>query len=332
MNHRSSRPYGLRALLLLWPFFGLLLAGLPGPALPAPAQRTLEIRLSVDATQDWRREPAWSKATSEQRYDFSSQLRSDGRLYVENLLDPDPARRLQIKSDWYLFQGLSELKTENGGKLPIVGAGAAVLSSESIMASGGMASPLMGNMSPQRMTALQALSERDATELEAFMRRYDQPGGRWMYFEGFEGCVNRLQVRHHSRFEGDSAKKRGNSVPFTMQWDADGNGTPEQRQGLCRRYVATYEPSTDTLIVENLYLPAPLGVSIRNHFGRSERQERELPPPYEVLRWVDQTLKQVRSVGKRSDTLPITAALDANDAALGNFTGTAQVSLEWSFR
>lgn len=296
----------------------------------APVVRTLELRVTVDASQDWRRDPAWSKASSQQRYEIATQLRSDGRLYVDNLLDADPARRMQIKTDWYLYQGLRELKSENGGKLPAAG-GEPVLSGESLMSSGGMASPLMGSMSPQRMTALQAISERSTDELEALMQQYDRPGGRWLVFEGFAGCTNRMQITINSRFEGDSAKKKGNSVPFDMTWNANAAGTPEQ-QTLCRRYVATYEPATDILIVENVYLPAPRGTSVRNHFGRTEREERELPAPYEVQVWIDKALKQARSSGKSSASLPITAALDGNDAALGDFTGTAKVSLEWSFR
>jgi hypothetical protein len=80
----------------------------------APVQRTLELRLTIDATQDWRNDPQWGMASSQQSYSLASQLRSDGRLYTQNLLDPDPPRRMQIKMDWYLYQGLLELKAENG--------------------------------------------------------------------------------------------------------------------------------------------------------------------------------------------------------------------------
>lgn len=301
-------------------------------AVSASVDRTLEIRLAIDAAQDWKNDPQWGKSKSTQQYVFSTQLRSDGRLYVDNLLDPDSSKRVRIKGDWYLYQGLSELKAENGGKLPPPGSGRTEISAQSLAESGGMASPALANFSPQRMTALQALKDKPAAELEEFMRRYEQPGGRWMVFEGFAGCANQLQLRYHSRFEGDVAKKKGNTAPFDMQWDAETAGTPEQQQSLCRRYVATYEPATDTLIVENLYLPPPLGASVRNHFGRTERQERELPPPYQVMRWADDQLKQARSSGKQAATLQLTAALDGNDAALGSFTGTAKVTLEWSFR
>lgn len=297
----------------------------------APVQRTLEIGLSIDATQDWRNDPKWGKSSTQQRYTLSAQLRSDGQLYADNLLDPDPVRRMAIKNNWYLYKGLRQLKAENGGKLP-TGAERPVLSAESIGSSGGMMSPALADVSPERMTALQALTERPAAELEAFMQPYERPGGRWMYFEGFAGCTNQLQLQYHSRFDGDIAKKSGNKAPFDMQWDADTLGTPEQQQSLCRRYVATYEVATDTLTVENLYLPSPRGISVRHEFGRTERKERELPPPYEVMRWADDALKQARSTGKLAATLPLTAALDGNDAALGSFVGTAKVTLEWSFR
>lgn len=310
----------------------MMLLAVPGVLSSAPVVRTLELRLAIDGTQDWRNDPQWGKSSTQQRYTLSTQLKSDGRLYIDNLLEPDPMRRFTIKNDWYLYKGLSQLKAENGGKLPPPGASAPVLSAESLAMSGGMASPAMGDMSPERMTALQALRDRPASDLEAFIRKYEQPGGRWMVFEGFAGCANRLELKLRSRFEGDVAKKAGNKAPFDMQWDADTRGTAEQQQSLCRRYVATYEPATDTLIVENVHLPSPRGTSVRNEFGRTERKEVDLPAPYAVLRWADDALKQGRSTGKLSATLPLTAALDGKDAALGSFTGTANVTLEWSFR
>jgi len=298
----------------------------------APVERQLRIRLDVEATQDWKNDPQWGKANSQQHYDIATTLRSDGKLYVENLLDPDRARRMKIKSDWYLYQGLSELKAENGGKLPPAGQGRVELSAESLAMSGGMASPQMANASPQRLTAQQALRDRSIEDLEAFMRQYDQPGGRWMYFEGFSGCASQLQIQYHSKFVGDIARKAGNKAPFDMQWDADVRAPASDGQPLCKRYVVTYAPSTDTLIVENVYLPPPRGTSVRKEFGRTERREVDLPAPYEVARWADDALKQSRSAGTLSATLPLNAALDGKDAALGEFRGTGKVALEWSFR
>ena len=301
-------------------------------AFAAPVQRALEFKLTIDATQDWRNGQQWGKSNTQQRYTLSAQLRSDGRLYADNLLDPELARRMQIKNDWYLYQGLLELKTENGGRLPAPGAQPTVLSAESLAASGGMLSATVANASPQRLTALQVLQERKPDELEAFMRRYEQPGGQWLYFEGFAGCANSLQLSYHSRFEGDVAKKQGNKAPFDMQWNAETRGTPEQQQSLCRRYVVTYNPATDALFVENVYLPSPHGTSVRNEFGRTERSEADLPPVSEVMGWANATLKQAHGSGKLSATLPITAALDGRDAVLGRFEGTAAVTLEWAFR
>ncbi len=306
-------------------------ASLSLSAFAAPVQRTLEFKLAIDATQDWHNGQQWGKANTQQRYTLSAQLRSDGRRYADNLLDPDLTQRMQIKNDWYLYQGLRELKAENGGKLPPAGA-QPELSAGSLAQSGGMVSPTLANASPERLTALQALREHAPEELEAFMRGFDQPGGRWMVFEGFAGCANSLQVTYSSKFEGDVAKKPGNKAPFDMQWNADTRGTPEEQQSLCRRYVATYDPAADTLFVENLYLPSPRGTWVRNEFGRTERKDADLPPVYEVMSWADGALKQARSTGKLSATLPIGAALDGRDAVLGNFAGTAKATLEWSFR
>ena len=38
----------------------------------APVIRTLDIRLAVEAAQDWKNEPQWGKTSSEQRYEVSS--------------------------------------------------------------------------------------------------------------------------------------------------------------------------------------------------------------------------------------------------------------------
>lgn len=318
--------------LVLAPLLLALGVALPQTAFAAPVQRTLAFKLEIDATQDWRNGNQWGKSNTQQHYTLSAQLRSDGRLYADNLLDPDMTRRMQIKNDWYLYQGLLELKAENGGKLPAAGARQPELSADSLAMSGGMASPTLANLSPQRLTALEALRNHKPEELEAFMRGYDQAGGRWMYFEGFTGCANSLQLKYNSKFEGDVARKPGNKAPFDMLWNADTRGTSEQQQSLCRRYVATYDQATDTLFVENLYLPSPHGTSVRNEFGRTERKEVDLPPVYEVMGWADAALKRAHSTGKLSATLPIMTALDGRDAALGRFEGTAAVTLEWSFR
>lgn len=318
--------------LALAPLLLVLGVALPRAAVAAPVQRTLEFKLVIDATQDWRNGNQWSKSNTQQRYALSAQLRSDGRRYADNLLDPDLTRRLQIKSDWYLYQGLQELKAENAGKLPAAGTRQSELSAESLAMSGGMASPALANISPQRLTALEALRNNKPEELEAFMRGYDQTGGRWMVFEGFTGCANSLQLTYNAKFEGDVATKPGNKAPFDMQWNADTRGTAEQQESLCRRYVATYDATSDTLFVENLYLPSPHGTSTRSEFGRTERKEADLAPVYEVMGWADAALKRARSSGERTATLPIVAALDGRDAARGHFEGRAAVRLEWSFR
>ena len=311
-------------------FLGLAVTGM---AAAAPLQRTLELHLTVEATQAWRNDPQWGKTDTQQRYDLSTQLQSDGRLYTENLLDPDKARRMRIKNDWYLLQGLLELKQENGGRLPAPGQLAApVISAESMMMGGGADPSAAANMSPQRLTAMNAVNERPAAELDAFIKRYDAPGGRWLYFSGFSGCANQLHLVYRAHFVGDTGKTADKKVPFDMTWAADSRGSPADQGALCQRYVATLDPAAGVLYIENAYIPSARGNSARTHFGRTDKREMDFPVPYEVLRWTDEMLKSAKPAGKQSAELKITSALDGDSTVLGQFDGIAKVALDWSFK
>jgi len=304
-------------------------------AVASPIERQFDLRVDVDATQSWRNALQWSKATTQQHYDISTRLRSDGRLYADNLLDPDMNRRIRIKGEYYLYQGLLQLKHENGGRLPASGAMSSEISAESLQRTPGC---IMGvdcpGASPERLSAIAALEDNTPAELETFMKTYDKPGGQWLYFMSYSGCPNRLQLGYQAHFAGEQAfdhdKKR--LQPFQMDWAAKTQGTTEEQQSLCRHYVITLNTVTGDMYVENAFIPSPRGVSVRTTGRGNDRREVDLPPPYEVMRWVDDLLHKAADTGKQQAKLHLVQPLDGNSSVLGLFDGTANVSLSWSFK
>ncbi|WP_411888103.1 hypothetical protein [Hydrocarboniphaga effusa] len=298
------------------------------------AERTLSLELTVDATQDWRNELQWSKAQTRQHYRISTRLRSDGRLYADNLLDPDPARRLDIKQDFYTYQGLLELKREFGGRLPDASQVKAEISSATLIGSEacvpGTACP---SSSPQRYTAIAALQSNTRQQLESFMQSYEKPGGRWLYFTGYAGCPNQIDLQYRAHFAGQQAfdHKRKNLQPFEMDRQATTQGSEEDKRRLCDRFVITYDTRAGQMYLENVYWPALIGTSQRKTNRGIEQSQVELSPPTEVMGWASAQLEKALPSGRRQAPLRLTLPLDGNSTVLGQFDGPAMVSLSWDF-
>lgn len=307
----------------------------PAAVSAAAAERQLSIQLTVDGSQSWRNALQWSQSTTQQRYELTTRLRSDGRLYAENLLDPDMEKRLRIKGEYYTYQGLLQLKQQNGGMLPGANSLSPEISAESLKGNPGCIPGVdCPGASPERFTAIAALQDNTPAELEKFMKSYDAPGGHWLYFMGYSGCPNRLQLSYRAHFAGEQAfdhdKKR--LQPFEMEWAAQTQGTAEEQAGLCRRYVVTLNTATGEMNIENAYIPSPRGTSVRKTGSGVDRHDADLPPPYEVMRWADDLLHKARETGAQSATLRLTQSLDGNSSVLGLFDGTAKVSLVWAFK
>lgn len=312
------------------------LSALSATAFAAPLERKLSLNLTVDATQDWRNELQWSKAQSQQRYQIVTHLRSDGRLYAENLLDPDVPKRIKIKNDYYTYQGLLELRQEFGGRLPKPDQVQSVISAESL--AGGDSTCIPGvsctSMSPERFAAIAVLQQTPSDQLERFMQSYEKPGGRWLYFMGYAGCANQLDLRYQAHYAGERAfdRRRKNLKPFEMDWKAATQGTEDEQRGLCKRYVVTVDTKTNDVYFENVYLPAPVGISERKGAGGDERREIEMSPPSEVASWVNDLLLKTTASGSRQQDIRITLPLDGNSTVLGSFDGTAKVSFSWELK
>lgn len=299
----------------------------------ATLDRELHITLTVDASQTWKNVLQWGQSHSTQRYEITTALRSDGRLYHDNLVDVDIEQRLSVKRDYYTYQGLLQLKKEHGGRLP----------KASEVSLGISANPnqqvhcLDSNDCPysvaERAAAIVALQNNTVAELEAFIASYDEPGGRYLYFFGYAGCPNRLSLQHRSHFEGEQAfdHDRKKLIPFQLDWNADSTGSDEDRPRLCQRYVISLDFSQKLLYVETGFIPSPRGTSVRILGKKVERSEAELPVPHEVLDWVGERLRKTSPTGSATSTLVLTWPLDGNATVLGAFDGRAKVTLSWAF-
>lgn len=308
------------------------------PAFAAPIERELSLTLSVDGSQSWRNGKQWSKSTTQQRYEISTRLVSDGRLYVDNLLDADRERRMRIKSEFYTYRGLVELKREFAGRLPsyaevshrVSGESAEVLQARARCVDAADCPSVVA----ERFSAITALQHNTPAELDDFIASYDEPGGRYMVFSGSAGCANRMRLTQRSHFAGEQAYDRDKKKlqAFTLDWTADSQGNAVDQRNLCERYVAVIDTASGQLHLENAYMPLLRGKVVQVIAGVSRQSEADLPVPYEVMRWVNEHLAQAAESGRRNTTLRLTRPLDGNATVLGEFDGSAQVDLSWSFK
>lgn len=289
---------------------------------PAPRYREFRLDVRVEAEQSWRNGLQWSKAGSQQHYRIVTQLRSDGRLYTRNLLDPDLRERTRIKTEYYTYQGLLEIQREFGGRLP---------SAAELPAGDDGMRTLTG--SPERFAAIAAIQDNSGEELEAFLRSFDHaPNGRWLYYLGYPDCPSRVEVEYRMHIAGEQAFDRDqrDPRPFAVDRAAD-SAVPGEVDKLCRRYVITVDTVTGEMHLENVYFPEAAGTSTRTG-ARAEQRDARFTPPNEVMEWANRLLRKGPQQGRDEVTLPITLPLDGNATVLGAFKGTAKVSLEWSLK
>jgi hypothetical protein len=303
-------------------------------ATPPPLERQLEIKLDVDATQNWRNQQQWSRASTQQHYQLRTRLRSDGRLYHENLLEPDLQQRVRIKSEYYTYQGLLQLRRDNGGQLPDAAQAAHGFGGQALQQHHDCVDAAdCPNAVAERYAAISALQNNTLAELEEFIATYDQAGGTYRYFFGYAGCPNRMRLQHRAHFEGEQAYDRDKKKlqPFSLDWTADSNGSADEQARLCQRYVVTLDTGSGAVYLENAFIPSARGAVVSVLSGNSEQRQADLPLPSEVMRWLAEQLDHTPPLLKRSATLHLNRPLDGNATVLGLFDGTAKVDLSWSF-
>ena len=121
-------------------------------------------------------------------------------------------------------------------------------------------------------------------------------------------------------------------VPWEVDRYADSQGSPEDVQQLCQRYVASVDVQTGDVYIENLYIPSVQGVTIRSRSGRQKRVDDNLSVPSGVLTWAGERLRKTRETAEYDDSLTASAPFDEDYTILGSFEGEISVKLEWSFK
>lgn len=313
-----------------------LCALLPGAEAATPIERRLDLTVTIDGEQSWRNVLQWSKGSTRQRYDISVNLHSDGRLYPENLLDPDITKRLAVREEFLTRRGLEDLRRRNGGKLPTAAQAAQLYSkgstTENIACKG---DDLCTGPLAERFAALAALEANSIEDLEAFLDEGDhQPNGRYYYFLGDTRCQARFHGTQQSHVEGMQAndRKKEKLVPFVFDRKADSRGTPDELAALCRRYLITLDTQTGDMYLENAFLPSPQGTTVTKHGDVALTKQGPLPIPVQALDWTSEVVRKTKEAGSAKVSLPFTRPLDGNATVLGDFTGTLKIDMSWSFK
>ena len=304
------------------------------PVTSLVVERALEVNLSVKGSQAWRSGLQHTDGSTDQVFTISTHLKSDGVLYGDNLLDPDQATRLGVKHQYLARRGLIMLKQLGGGRLP--------QSAEELKALEAKAQDEIPECRRdvdcseelvERVAALEALQTNSVQDLEALIESpASGDSARWMYFFGYAGCPGRLRIRNQTHVSGLRAydHDRKHLVPWSLDRTADTDGSSDQA-AICRHYTATVDTRTGDVYVENLYLPSPLGTTIRSRNGQVEKIREELPVPSELMAWVNRHLARTRETLEVSESLQAHAPFDQDYTILGQWSGNLDVSMKWAF-
>ena len=308
---------------------------IPPPVTSLATERVLSVHLSLNGTQSWVKAAQHTQGSTEQDYEFSTRLRSDGTLYADNLLDPDPQVRIAVRTQYVARHGLILLKAANGGHLPN---SAEEIDALSARLNAGMAA-CSAQMSctdslMESTAALQTLRDNSTADLERLIERpASGAAARWLYFFGYPDCPVQMHLRSSTHIAGERSriKRATHGVPWSLDGTAEDSGSADDRAGLCQRYTVTIDVRTGTVFLDNLYIPAPTGTTTRKIRDLVEQTTGQFPVPTEVLAWVNRRLEQTRETAQFDEALPAQAPFDEDYSALGQYTGTLNVKMSWSF-
>lgn len=308
---------------------------LPTALQAAPIERQLRFVVTVDAQQSWKKNDPkypgeqWSKATSKQRYEVATNLRSDGALEVRNLLDPDLSTRLEAKT--IRLARLAKKQFEASGKpfkLPTTDAEIQALNRQMQLD----VSSCKGNVTCNSDTTLRYAAIFAAIQYPEALEPDTEPG-TYQYFTAFKGCPGSSRITVDMQIEGVRYNKSSDKfVKFSERRNADtvnaSDGLP-----LCDHFTAVIdtEDKAKPMWLENVFVPRPEGITEFTENGHTSRTQEPQPMPSAVLEWLEATLKNAASSGKASVVLPLPLSLNGNSTWLGLWVGTAKVDFEWAF-
>lgn len=300
---------------------------------PAPAaapgtnvDRKLSISISLDGKQDWKNALQWSKATTTQVYDFSTTLRSNGKLYGANLLDPDMETRLAIKTEYLRQQGLKQLAASgfNPQSKNLMGDVSSRAQQDNFNCKGD--SVCLGEVGGKYAALMAAAVEPDNSAVM-------EGDPRYQFFFGYPGCVNTIHAVHKYDAAGETAYGRNKDkiFPYQLTYRGDSAGNDVDRKSLCTYYTVVVDTLEKKLYVENTYIPEARGQVSRTEFGKTQTTDGDLPVAGPVQGWVNENLRQTTLSGAVTGTLPLVMPLDGNATVMGLFTGDAKATLKWSW-
>ena len=316
------------------------IAAAPAAAAPAPApvtvERELHIVATVDAAQTWKKNDPeypgdqWSKGTTTQRYEITTRLRSDGKLEVRNLLDPDLNARLEAKTIHLARQAKKALEASGQPfvlpKTPEERTAFTQRMNADILTCNGEA--ICSYEKQMQYAALMA-----AIDYPEALEDEDVPG-QYLYFLPFKGCPQKSRVTLTMTIEGVRYNKDADKfVPFKEHRSADTVDASLGRS-MCSHLLAVIDTQDKEkpMFQETILIPRPVGVTEYTESNHTSREEQPQPMPTAVLDWMTESLRHAKPEGTLTATLPLVLPLNANATWLGLWNGEAKVTMQWSFR
>lgn len=303
---------------------------------PGPSERELHVVATIDATQTWKKNDPkypgeqWSKGTTQQRYEIRTRLRSDGKLELRNLLDPDLPARMEAKTIFLARQAKKMLdKPGQALKLPTTDQEKAALTmrmrEELSLCDGQPACRYEKEMFYAAIFA--------AMEYPEAMQEDTDPG-RYLYFLPYKGCPEYTRVTLKMAIDGVRYNKDVDEfIPFSERHSAD-TVNADDGLSLCSHFAAvidTQDPAKP-MYQETIFVPRPVGMTEYTENGHTSREQQPQPLVTAAIDWMNVHLRHATSDGKASVSLPLALPLNQNATWLGLWTGTAKVDMEWTFR
>lgn len=307
-----------------------------GPLRVPPSVRELHIVATVDATQEWKKNDPehpgeqWSKGSTQQRYEITTRLRSDGKLHLRNLLDPDLNNRLEAKTIHLARMAKERLgKPGQPAKLPQTPeekqAFTLALQRANIACEGDPT--CYYNLQMDAAIIMAAMEYPEAMN-------EDSDPGQYQYFVPYDDCPEKTRVTLKIAIDGVRYNKDAKDfIPFSERRSAD---TVDASDGLllCRHFLAVIDTKDKDkpMYQETIFVPRPVGMTEYTENGHTSREQQPQPMPPPAVDWMTEVLRHAKSDGKASVTLPLPLPLNGNATWLGLWTGTAKVAMEWTFR
>jgi hypothetical protein len=302
---------------------------------PHPLERELHFVVTVEAQQTWAKDDPghpghqWSKAVAHQRWELRTRLRSDGKLEVRNLLDPDTDARMEAKTIFLARQAKARLERSGQPfKPPRTEAEKSALMQamqEQIFNCKGEPA-CTHDLNIQYSALMAAIEFPEALEP-------DTVPGQYLYFLPFRNCPEESRVTLDLAIDGERFNKDVDRlVPFSERRSADTSNASDGLP-LCEHFTAVIDSRDPQHRVrqETIFVPRPVGVTEYTERDHTSHAEEPQPLVGAALDWVNEVLRQAPESGSASATLPLPKSLNGNSTWLGLWQGTAKVTLTWSF-